>query len=83
MDSWLSIFILGEFHSPGWLTGAHSSTLNNMKYEFEAQRQEVAQQLQTTLADMDYFGVLAFFRHMLEGSPSGIFLHRSVPAGPC
>ena len=37
------------------------------EYEYEAQRQEVAEQLQTTLADMDYFGVLAFFRHMLEG----------------
>eukprot|EP00439_Symbiodinium_sp_Y106_P005996 s9548_g1.t1 len=38
------------------------------EYEYEEQRQEVAQQLQTTLADMDYFGVLAFFRHMLEGA---------------
>ena len=38
------------------------------EYEYAAQRQEVAEQLQTTLADMDYFGVLAFFRHMLEGA---------------
>ena len=35
--------------------------------EYDLFRREITQQIQTTVATMDHLGVLAFFRHMLEG----------------
>ena len=37
------------------------------EYEYDQFRREITQQIQSTVATMDHLGVLAFFRHMLEG----------------